>query len=265
MTELTPVAVLQKRMTQASRNGITYLRRSSESFTFVPAAVLVFAASGGLFHFRQLDVCLFRRAGAQQRSESGFFLAAAEQPARRFRHQETAHHEQHPRRQRHPEDAPPGLILEGKDRSGIGDLDDCFDAIAVVNADQRRRDDAERQQPLEDAGSFAAIRCREALRQVQRHHDADEAAADALQQPPEEQRPIAMRERNDRNADDECDAAEIISGLRPIQSASSPANNVEITLPSSTAATMIESWPAFRPEVASRYGSAPPMMPTSTP
>ena len=45
--------------------------------------------------------------------------------------------------------------------------------------------------------------------------------------------------------------------FRPIQSASSPAKSVEITLPSSTAATMNESWPAFRPDVASRYGSAP--------
>ena len=57
----------------------------------------------------------------------------------------------------------------------------------------------------------------------------------------------------------------IMSGLRPIQSASRPANSVENTLPSSTAATMIESWAPFRFDVASRYGSAPPMMPTSMP
>ena len=56
-----------------------------------------------------------------------------------------------------------------------------------------------------------------------------------------------------------------ISDLRPIQSASNPANKVEITLPSNTAATTIESWPALRPDVASRYGRAPAMMPTSTP
>ena len=37
-----------------------------------------------------------------------------------------------------------------------------------------------------------------------------------------------------------------ISGLRPIQSANSPANRVEKTLPRSTAATMIEIWPRFR-------------------
>ena len=44
----------------------------------------------------------------------------------------------------------------------------------------------------------------------------------------------------------------IISGLRPIQSASNPANNVESTLPSSTAATITESAEAVSPEVAAR-------------
>jgi len=53
--------------------------------------------------------------------------------------------------------------------------------------------------------------------------------------------------------------------FRPIQSASAPAKRVEITLPSNTAATMNDNWPALRPEVASRYGSAPAMIPTSTP
>ena len=57
----------------------------------------------------------------------------------------------------------------------------------------------------------------------------------------------------------------VIRALRPIQSASRPANKVEITLPNNTAATTMESWPAFRPDVASRYGKAPAMMPTSTP
>ncbi len=44
----------------------------------------------------------------------------------------------------------------------------------------------------------------------------------------------------------------IISGLRPIQSASSPENSVENTLPSSTAATITESCAAVSPDVASR-------------
>ena len=39
--------------------------------------------------------------------------------------------------------------------------------------------------------------------------------------------------------------------FRPIQSASTPANRVEITLPSSTAATTKDNCPALRPEVAS--------------
>ena len=44
----------------------------------------------------------------------------------------------------------------------------------------------------------------------------------------------------------------IISGLRPIQSASNPENSVENTLPNSTAATMNESSDAVSPEVACR-------------
>ncbi len=63
-----------------------------------------------------------------------------------------------------------------------------------------------------------------------------------------------------------------ISFLRPIKSANTPANSVEMTLPSSTAATMMESWPALMScpvaaslNVASKYGSAPAMMPTSIP
>ena len=44
----------------------------------------------------------------------------------------------------------------------------------------------------------------------------------------------------------------IIIGLRPIQSASAPANRVEKTLPKSTAATITESSAAVRREVASR-------------
>jgi len=43
----------------------------------------------------------------------------------------------------------------------------------------------------------------------------------------------------------------IINGLRPIQSASTPANKVEKTLPSSTAATITESSAAVSFEVAS--------------
>ena len=56
-----------------------------------------------------------------------------------------------------------------------------------------------------------------------------------------------------------------MSGLRPIQSAIMPAKSVEKTLPSSTAATITESCAWVRPDVASRYGYAPPMMPTSMP
>ena len=56
-----------------------------------------------------------------------------------------------------------------------------------------------------------------------------------------------------------------ITLLRPRRSDNMPAKSVEITLPRRTAATMKESCSASSPDVASRYGSAPAMMPTSIP
>ena len=100
---------------------------------------------------------------------------------------------------------------------------------------------------MENTGSLAAVEANEALGEIQRHDHADESAAHALEQAPEEQRAVSVRERDDRDADDESEPLRIISGLRPIQSASIPANSVEKTLPSSTAATMMESCPAFKP------------------
>src|SRR5438876_1073699 len=46
MMELIPVAVLQKRITQASKKGSTYLRRSSESFAEPPVGEPAFADLG---------------------------------------------------------------------------------------------------------------------------------------------------------------------------------------------------------------------------
>ncbi len=57
----------------------------------------------------------------------------------------------------------------------------------------------------------------------------------------------------------------IIIFFRPNKSASVPAKSVEKTAPSKTAATIKESSLELSSEVASRYGSAPEMMPTSTP
>ena len=49
---------------------------------------------------------------------------------------------------------------------------------------------------------------RQALGKIQRNHHADESAADALQQPAEEQRFVSVREGDDRNTDDKRDAGE---------------------------------------------------------
>src|SRR6516164_6937310 len=44
MIELIPVAWLHAKITQARRNGMTYLRRSSDSFMFAPAELFAFSA-----------------------------------------------------------------------------------------------------------------------------------------------------------------------------------------------------------------------------
>ena len=49
---------------------------------------------------------------------------------------------------------------------------------------------------------------RQALRQIQRDDHTDQAGADALQEAAKNQRLVAVRERDHRNADDEQHAAE---------------------------------------------------------
>ena len=116
-------------MTQASRKGMTYLRRRSDSLTCRPVGGRCgLFGGGGFFHFPQLQFGLLLGAGAEQRGAGRVLAAAAEEPARRLRHHETAQHEQNARRQRHPEDAPPGGILEGKQLVGVAELLDMIDA-----------------------------------------------------------------------------------------------------------------------------------------
>ena len=73
--------------------------------------------------------------------------------------------------------------------------------------------DAERQQPLENAGALAAVRRTQALREIERDDHADQPGADALQQAAEDQRPVAVRERDHGNAEHKEDAAERHQGL----------------------------------------------------
>ena len=67
---------------------------------------------------------------------------------------------------------------------------------------------AQSKQPLENARSLAAVGGGEALGQIQRHDHADQAGANALQQPAEHQRPIAVSQRDHRDAGHEENAAE---------------------------------------------------------
>ncbi len=80
--------------------------------------------------------------------------------------------------------------------------------VAVIDADEGSGDDAEREQPLKDTGALAAVRSAEAFGEVERDDDADQAAADALQQASEEERAVAVREGDHGDAGDEGETAE---------------------------------------------------------
>ena len=145
------------------------------------------------------------------------------------------------------------MILEHEERARVAETRHGIDAIAEIDTDKGGGDDAEGQQPLEDAGSFAASGRGEALGEVERDDDADESTAHALEEPAEEERCVSVRKRYDQDALTMKDRPlRIIRGLRPIQSASMPAKRVEKTLPSRTAATMMESCDGSSLEVASR-------------
>ena len=60
-------------------------------------------------------------------------------------------------------------------------------------------------------------------------------------------------------------AAGAMVGLRPIRSASGPANSAEATAPITTAPTISESWASVNAVVTFRYGSAAAMTPMSMP
>ena len=158
-----------------------------------------------LLHFKS---CIFVAARAQQRLLRLVFGTAAEQPAWRLGHQQAAQHKQNSRRQRHPEDRAPGMVLEVKQRGGIAQSLHRRHLVAEVHAHQRRRHNAEGQQPLEHSGSFSPVGSGKALGKVKRNHHADQPAADSLQQTAAEQSPISSRERNHRDAEDERNAAE---------------------------------------------------------
>ena len=173
------------------------------------------AAAGfeAALHLVQLKGCLFRRAGAQKGGARLVEPVAAIEPAGRFGHHEGANDEESAGRQRYPEDAAPGMVFEREERAGVAEAGDSVDAIAEVDADKRGSDDAEGEQPLEDAGSFAARRSGKTLGEVEGDDDADEPAAHALEQPAEEERRVSVRERDDGNAEDEGQTAEDHQGL----------------------------------------------------
>jgi hypothetical protein len=105
------------------------------------------------------------------------------------------------------------LILKREEGGRAGLPGHSLHAIAVVDSGHRRNHEAQGQQPLKEAGALAAVLRRQALGQIKRHHDADEPGAGALQKTPEEQRLIAVGERDDRNAGYERQPAQDHQGL----------------------------------------------------
>jgi hypothetical protein len=94
MMELMPVAVLQARMTSASRKGITNLRCSSDSRTRLPVGAS--ARRARVSSISRNSSRPARAAGAQQRGVGLVLFAAAEEPARRLADHQAADHEEQP-------------------------------------------------------------------------------------------------------------------------------------------------------------------------
>ena len=100
------------------------------------------------------------------------------------------------------------MVLEGKNCRGAGGRGHSGYAVTEKNTGHRGRNVAQCEQPLEEAGSFASIRCRKAFGQIERNHHSNQSAADPLQQPAQKQRPIAVRQCNHWNTNDERCAAQ---------------------------------------------------------
>ncbi len=153
--------------------------------------------------------------GPAQRVARAFDPPAPHQPARGFAEQQHAGGEHQTRQQAAPEDRPPGVI-PGREQHAL--LFGCLQSahrgfrrihrVCVVQADQRRQHQPDGQQQLEHRRAPpASFRC-QYLRQVQRHHHADQASAHALQQAAEQQRRVARGQRHHRNAEGEKQAGQ---------------------------------------------------------
>ncbi len=83
-----------------------------------------------------------------------------------------------------------------------------IDAIGEIHANDSRRDDTEGQKPLENSGAFAAIGRAEAFGQIERDDHANKPRADALQQSAQDQRSVALCQRDDRHTQHKHDPAD---------------------------------------------------------
>src|SRR6266851_1526943 len=160
-------------MTQASTNGITYFRRKSDSLALAPVEVLDFSAAAACSISASSR---FACSGVRDRRSA---VCAASRLPRRNSHR--------------GDSATIRLPITNKMPSGSADLRDLFDANTEKHANHGCHHDAKRQEPLENACALAPARCRQALREVQRHDDTDQAGADALQESAQHKSLIALR------------------------------------------------------------------------
>ena len=238
---------------QASANGTTYLRLSSESACGPPAAAAPALRHAASPPSRGSPVRPWRPTGcaagrpAQPPCGRGGTASAAirKDPAMPPRNTRPGAAEI----QKISRQAVSLGVEEGCACSLVGELPgrrlDAVDVFGRPQADQRGGDQPQREQPLEDGRALAAVLGGQALGQVQRHHDADETAAHALQEPAgQKHRCIPARgrwwarwrRRGNRPG---------TSSICARKNRSAPATKEESMLPSSTAATISESCPAL--------------------
>ncbi|MNL06545.1 hypothetical protein D3C87_1271840 [compost metagenome] len=158
-------------------------------------------------HLAQLDVGGGGQTRAQQRLARLLDAAPLRQPARRLGQQQGADGKHEARCQTNPEDAAPGLVLGREDggdaarfRQRLRRLRGRFHRLRLHQADQGGGHQADGQQQLEQGGAASTLLRGQAFSQVQRHDDADQAATDALQQTAQQQRRVAVGQRDQRDA-----------------------------------------------------------------
>ena len=154
-------------------------------------------------------------------------------------------------RKRGPEDTPPCLVLKGKKGFGVAGRGYRCNAVTKVDAAPPPQ-----RNPALAATEKSRFLCLDSMLKGTLPGTAElplqPGRHSPLQQPAHEQRSITVRQGDDRNADNERYAAQDHHRLAAQPVHQQPRKQRGRRRSSRTAATMIESCAAVRPEVASR-------------